>query len=134
MTNIPNDPTQKWIRSTLVLQCLQAAMMIALLAVFLVILSQASADRRYVRVTDALLDTQARMERIEQNEAVLFRLLRNDGDQRGVIPDRIPVYPTPPQPKPAPYRPGSAMPGDAWGNIPGDSLGDVLGDTPPGEN
>ena len=132
MTNIPNDPTQKWIRSTLLLQCLQAVMIITVLAVFLVILSKTFADRRYVRVTDALLDTQARMERIEQNETVLFRLLRNDGDQRGVIPERIPVYPVPP--KPAPHRTGSVMPGDAWGNIPGDSLGDVSGDTPPGEN
>ena len=126
MTNISNDQIKVWIRNTLLLLCLQAVLMIALMTAFIVIQSRTSADRQYVRVTDALLDMQARMERNEQNEAVLFRMLRNDSDQRGVIPDRISISPIPPSPpKPTPNRTGGVMPGDA--------LGDALGDTS-GEN
>jgi hypothetical protein len=127
MTNIPNDQIKVWIRNTLLLLCLQAAIMIALMTAFIVIQSRTSADRQYVRVTDTLLDMQARMERNEQNEAVLFRMLRNDSDQRGVIPDRNSVYPIPPSPpKPTTNRPGGVMPGDA--------LGDVPEDTPQGDH
>jgi hypothetical protein len=83
---------------------------------------------RYARVTDKLLDMQAELTRVSQENQTLFRMLRSDNDQRGVIPDRRPGYPAPiplpPQPQPQPpYRPGS--PGDAMG----DSFGETFGDT-----
>jgi len=73
-----------------------------------------SADKRYAKVTDAMLDAQARLDKLDQDNQVLFRMLRYDSDQRGVIPT-----PLSPLPKPQPNRPGNAP-----GGVPGDAMGD----------
>jgi len=125
MTSISDDQVKVWVRFTLLLLCVQAVLMIGLMVTFIVTQSRTSADQRYLRMTDSLLDVQARMDRTEQNEIVLFRMLRNENDQRGVIPDWLPLPPSP-HPKPAPNRTGSALPGDAFGDAPGDP---AFGDT-----
>lgn len=63
-------------------------------------------DAKLLTVTNAILDLEARAARTEQDNAVLFRMLRNGNDRYGVIPETVtepasvPLHPvTPPDPK-----------------------------------
>ncbi len=72
-------------------------------------------DAKLLNVTDAILDLEARIARVEQENAILFRLIRSDRD--GVLPDGgtstdRPFVPLPPSP-------------GGIGRTPGETLGDV---------
>ena len=111
----------------------QTVFMVGLCWMYFPTRSKIEKDKQYVLFTDSILDIKARMDKLEQENIVLFRMLRNENEQRGVIPDnRGPVYPVPLPPQPAPgWIPGqtgdSSVGDTAFGDIP--EFGESLGDT-----
>lgn len=65
-------------------------------------------DAKLLTVNNALLDMEARMLAVEQENILLFKMLRGDGDQHGLIPEMKPE----PAAVPLPPRTGQAI-GDA---------------------
>lgn len=79
-------------------------------------------DARFLTVMNTLLDVDARIGQMEREQAVLFRMLRNENEQRGVPPDRVvipePTIPLPPVPKPPPSKRIGDASGDWMGDMP----------------
>ena len=44
-------------------------------------------DAKLLNVSDAILDQGARLSRVEQENVILFRLIRNGNDHVGIVPD-----------------------------------------------
>jgi hypothetical protein len=65
-------------------------------------------DSKLLHVTDSILDLGARISRIEQENLILFRLLRNGNDQDGVVTDGDIGRPSVPLP-PLPNRIGTPL-------------------------
>ncbi len=59
-------------------------------------------DEKLLTVHNALLDMEARMLAVEQEHLLLFKLLREDGEQHGVLPEQ----PNEPDAVPLPPQPG----------------------------
>jgi hypothetical protein len=79
-------------------------------------------DLKFSKMSEAVLDLDARIASIERENMTLFRMLRAENDQRGVIPDYSPNYPDV-SPLPPPRKTGDRKQGDT-------PLGDVpLGDS-----
>jgi hypothetical protein len=71
-------------------------------------------DAKLLNVTDAILDQGARLSRMEQENAILFRLIRHGNDQIGVIPDGE----AEPNPRPVPLPPPPRRTGTPLGDVP----------------
>lgn len=92
-----------------------AAIVQTVLVVYLVFLQPAPKyDAKFLTLTDSMLDQDARLAQVEQENRLLFRLLRNENDQQGVIPDET-LIPNPALvPLPTPKK----------------IIGETLGDSP----
>ena len=92
-----------------------AAIAQTVLVVYLVFLQPAPKyDAKFLTLTDSILDQDARLAQVEQENKLLFRLLRNESEQHGVIPDET-VLPNPALvPLPIPQK----------------IIGETLGDSP----
>ncbi|MCL2624976.1 MAG: hypothetical protein FWD31_15035 [Planctomycetaceae bacterium] len=75
-------------------------------------------DGKLLRFSNNLMDQEARLVQLERENMTLFRMLRNENEQRGLTPDRlyVPVAPVPLPPGSSPVK----IIGDAPGDLPGD--------------
>lgn len=73
------------------------------LVVYLVFLQPAPKyDAKFLTLTDSMLDQDARLAQVEQENRLLFRMLRNESERHGVVPDEdtVPVPSLVPLPGP----------------------------------
>ena len=78
-------------------------------------------DKKFQTLTDSYLDMETRIVQVERENIMLFRMLRNENDRHGVIPEPImlpePEFPLPQPPAPRPARRTGDMPGESMGDI-----------------
>jgi len=77
-------------------------------------------DGKLLNFSNNLMDQEARLVQLERENVTLFRMLRNENEQRGLMPDRlyVPVAPVPLPPGPSPTKKTGDVPGDLMGDMP----------------
>jgi hypothetical protein len=125
----PNEtfsPVHLIVDDRIAVKCLRVFRFIALVVAvmtlltgYLVFLQPAPMiDGKLLNLSNNQMDQEARLTQLERENVTLFRMLRNENEQRGLVPDRRydPVTPAPLPPVPA--RTTGDTPGDLSGDMP----------------